>query len=379
MSNWPTQKLGEICDILDSQRKPVTKRNRKPGPYHYYGATGVQDYVEDYIFDEPLVLVGEDGAKWGPGEETAYRAKGKYWVNNHAHVLRPHRDVLLDDWLVYFLNIADLSEYITGLTVKKLNQEKLRSIEIPLPPLSEQKRIVEKIEKVFAKIDEAQKLRESALADSAALVPSALHQVFSRSEKERWVSEKLSSITEVVSGGTPSTLNPKYWNGDIDWVTPKDLGKLDDIEISNSARKITKNGLQNSSAQLFPKGSIIFSSRAPIGHIAIAGKKMSTNQGCKTFVPGPKVFSHFLFYSLKYFTQDIRNLGIGATFTEVSKTQLENFKILLPPLAEQKKIVAYLDNLSEKTRRQQELQKTQLADFSALRQSVLYQAFQEKL
>src|SRR3989344_3746442 len=133
-TSWPTKKLGEACEILDNLRKPITRRDREPGPYPYYGATGIQDHVAGYIFDEDLILVGEDGARWGAGENSAYKISGKSWVNNHAHVLRPHRDILLDDWLVYYLNISDLSEYITGTTVKKLNQAKLRSIPIPLPP-----------------------------------------------------------------------------------------------------------------------------------------------------------------------------------------------------------------------------------------------------
>ena len=176
--NWPTKKLGEVCDILDSLRKPVTKRDRKPGPYPYYGATGVQDYVADYIFDEPLVLVGEDGAKWGAGERTAYRVEGKYWVNNHAHVLRPHRNILLDNWLVYFLNFSGLSKYITGLTVKKLNQEKMKMIEIPLPPLSEQKKIVAYLDTLSQKSRELQKLQQQTATDFSALRQSILTQIF---------------------------------------------------------------------------------------------------------------------------------------------------------------------------------------------------------
>ena len=125
-NEWHTQPLGAITDILDSQRKPVTKRDRKSGPYPYYGATGVLDYVDDYIFDEPLILVGEDGAKWGSGENSAFAIDGRCWVNNHAHVLRPHRDVIVDRWLIYFLNHSDLSKYISGLTVPKLNQGRLR-------------------------------------------------------------------------------------------------------------------------------------------------------------------------------------------------------------------------------------------------------------
>ncbi|NPV39643.1 MAG: N-6 DNA methylase [Brevinematales bacterium] len=143
---WKMVKLGDVCEILDRFRKPVEKSERKTGCYPYYGATGIVDYIDQYIFDEKLVLIGEDGAKWGAGEETAFIATGKYWVNNHAHVIRPDRSKIIDEIIVYLLNSIDLSKYITGVTVPKLNQEKLRSIQIPLPPLSVQQRIVDKIE-----------------------------------------------------------------------------------------------------------------------------------------------------------------------------------------------------------------------------------------
>ena len=126
---WEYKKLGEVCEILDSQRKPITKGKREPGAIPYYGATGCLDYVKDYIFDEKLVLLGEDGAKWGAGDNSAYIINGKSWVNNHAHALRPKRDLLIDELLVYYLNFSNLLPYITGVTVPKLNQEKMRSIE----------------------------------------------------------------------------------------------------------------------------------------------------------------------------------------------------------------------------------------------------------
>jgi type I restriction enzyme S subunit len=100
-AGWTSKPLGELCDILDSQRKPITKRDRTAGEYPYYGATGIVDYVNGYLFDEPLVLVGEDGAKWESGENTAFTVEGKCWVNNHAHVLRTHRKTLVDNWLVH--------------------------------------------------------------------------------------------------------------------------------------------------------------------------------------------------------------------------------------------------------------------------------------
>ena len=153
--------LGEVVEILDSLRRPITKHNRKPGPYPYYGATGVLDYVEGYLFDEPLILVGEDGAKWEAGDQSAFPVNGKVWVNNHAHVLRPNRNQILDTFLIEILNEMDLSPYITGLTVPKLNQGKLKSIQIPLPPLEVQQEIVAEIEGYQRVIDGARAVVEN--------------------------------------------------------------------------------------------------------------------------------------------------------------------------------------------------------------------------
>ena len=108
-AGWQIKPLGELCDILDNLRKPITKSLRIEGIYPYYGATGILDYVESFLFNEALVLVGEDGAKWASGENTAFPVTGKCWVNNHAHVLRPHRDKIIDKWLINYLLHSDLS------------------------------------------------------------------------------------------------------------------------------------------------------------------------------------------------------------------------------------------------------------------------------
>lgn len=172
------KQLGEVCDVLDNKRKPVTKRDRISGQYPYYGATGILDYVSQYIFDERLVLIGEDGAKWGVGEQTAFIAEGKYWVNNHAHVVRPHKNKLLDTWLVYYLNITDLSKYITGLTVPKLNQEKMKSIIVPLLSISEQRKIVEKLDLLSSETKKLEMIYQKKIDDLAELKKSVLKQTF---------------------------------------------------------------------------------------------------------------------------------------------------------------------------------------------------------
>ena len=146
LSSAPVAKLGEVCEVLDARRVPIKQADRKPGSVPYYGASGVQDYVADYLFDEPLVLLGEDGAKWGPGERSAYRITGKAWVNNHAHVLRP-REGMDSAYLTAYLNMKDLLPWISGVTVPKLTQTRMKEIPLPLPSLAEQERVVAHLER----------------------------------------------------------------------------------------------------------------------------------------------------------------------------------------------------------------------------------------
>jgi len=218
--------LGELCDILDNKRKPVTKRDRVAGNYPYYGATGILDYVKEYIFDEKLVLIGEDGAKWGVGESTAFLADGRYWVNNHAHVIRPHRDTVLDKWIVYYLNHTDLTPFVTGLTVPKLNQGKLREIPIPLPPISEQKRIVAILDEAFEGIDRTIANTKKNLTNSRELFENYLSMIFTQ-KGDGWEEKKLGDVCENVEYGSSAKSQPKgeipvlrmgnIQNGLIDW------------------------------------------------------------------------------------------------------------------------------------------------------------------
>lgn len=195
MAGWRTVPLGSLCDILDSKRKPITKRDRKSGEYPYYGATGIQDFVEGFLFDEPLVLVGEDGAKWASGEDTAFAIEGKCWVNNHAHVLRPHRALLNDNWLIHFLVHSDLSPFVSGLTVPKLNQSNLREIPIPLPGLPEQHRIVAILDEAFDGIATAKGNAEKNFQNARALFESHLQSVFTE-RGEGWVTRKVSEVAK---------------------------------------------------------------------------------------------------------------------------------------------------------------------------------------
>jgi len=139
---WEEKRLGDkgLCEILNNKRKPITSINRQKGKYPYYGASGIIDYINDFIFDETLVLIGEDGAKWGVFEESAFIAKGKYWVNNHAHVIRTEN--INEIFLVNYLIMIDINPFITGFAPPKLTLDNLKKISISLPKnLKEQQKI----------------------------------------------------------------------------------------------------------------------------------------------------------------------------------------------------------------------------------------------
>lgn len=179
-SGWTIKCLGEITEVLDSLRKPVTKSDRKSGPYPYYGASGVQDFVDSYLFDGRYLLVGEDGAKWGAGDKSAYIIEGKSWVNNHAHILKV-RNSISDKYLEYYLVFSDLNEYITGAVVPKLTQKALCTIPIPIPPIEEQQRIVDELDLLTGIIDK----KNAQLRDLDALAQSIFYEMFGNPETLR--------------------------------------------------------------------------------------------------------------------------------------------------------------------------------------------------
>ena len=161
--------------------------------------------------------------------------------------------------------------------------------------------------------------------------------------KQGWEIKTLGEISEIMNGGTPDTTVPKFWDGENLWITPKDMGKLESIYVDDTLRKITNEGLKNSSAKILPPNSIILSSRAPIGHLAINTKPISTNQGCKGLVPKRGVDTLFLYYFLSKSIDLLNSLGTGATFKELSGSKLGTVEIPLPSLPEQQRIVAILD------------------------------------
>ena len=195
---------------------------------------------------------------------------------------------------------------------------------------------------------------------------------------EGWKNKELGDICDVVGGGTPKTKVSEYWDGEVVWLSPIDLPPIGEISfVSDSRKKITDLGLQKSSAKLLPKGSVVYSTRASIGKIAIAEVPLSTNQGFTNFICNEQISNYFLCYALKHFNKNIEELSNSTTFKEVSKTAIKSFKIPLPHLSEQKLIVAKIDGLFAKIDKAISLTEESLVQAKNLLPSVLKEVFEK--
>ena len=184
----------------------------------------------------------------------------------------------------------------------------------------------------------------------------------------------------IIGGGTPKTSVADYWNGDISWITPADLGKNTSKWILKGAKSITQKGLDESSAKLMPEGSVVYSSRAPIGHIAIAAHELCTNQGCKSFAPDTQfITTEWAYYMLIARTRDIQSRASGTTFKEISGKGIGETWVSLPPQAEQKRIVTRLEKVFAEIARAEKAYEELQTLAGVLRGQILQEAIQGKL
>lgn len=178
-AHWPAKTVDQLSTNLDSKRVPITKSDRKAGEFPYYGASGIVDYVADYIFDGDTLLVSEDGANLlARSTPVAFSVSGRYWVNNHAHILK-FANMATQKFVEFYLESIPLDEYITGAAQPKLNQKALNSIPIPIPTtLDEQAEVVDRLERGMEKSEQLQGVYERKLAALDKLKKSLLHQAF---------------------------------------------------------------------------------------------------------------------------------------------------------------------------------------------------------
>lgn len=181
-----------------------------------------------------------------------------------------------------------------------------------------------------------------------------------------WKMLRIKNVASIVNGSTPSSSVEEYWDGDIIWATPGDFNKFDKI-IDDSESKITEAGYKSCGTSMVPVGSVVITTRAPIGNVLIAGKELCTNQGCKSLVPN-RIESRFLYYIISISSIELNILGQGTTFLELSKESLGTFKLPLPKYDEQLAIANYLDNQTQKIDRLIANKKAQAERLKELRQ-----------
>ena len=183
-----------------------------------------------------------------------------------------------------------------------------------------------------------------------------------------WTCGQVCDLGEIVAGGTPSTKHDDYYTKHgIAWITPYDLSNTNDKYIAHGERDITEKGFRNSSAKLMPKGTVLLTSRAPIGYLGIAVNELCTNQGFKSIVPNEKYGSEFIYYTIYFMLPLIKSLGTGSTFTEISKEVVSNIKIVLP----NQNVVRAFEKVVQPMAQQREMLKKENQELTSLRDFLL--------
>ena len=363
---WKWLKLSSVFR-LKAGKFISSSEIKEAGKYPCFGGNGIRGYVDHYNKEGKFPLIGRQGALCG----NINIADGRFYATEHA-VVADGGELIDSDCAAYFLKQLNLNQYATKTAQPGISVKRISETPFPLPSLEEQRRIVTKINQLFEQIDCAEKaynelsgplserFRQLCLekAIQGKLVPQLesepeVEQVgdapedvpFEIPEKWRWM--QLNKVGKIVGGGTPKTSLSEYWDGGtIPWFTPADLGKVHGLYASGSARKITALGLKESSAVMMPPNSVLFSSRAPIGHIALAADSCCTNQGCKSFVPNVGiVLPLWGYFAMKARTPDMIARASGTTFKEISGKGVGETLVPIPPLEEQRRIVTKLSEI----------------------------------
>jgi type I restriction enzyme S subunit len=377
-AGWEVKTLNQIAENLDNKRIPITKSERIGGNYPYYGASGIVDYVGNYIFDCDALLISEDGANLlARSTPIAFPASGKYWVNNHAHILK-FDNLITQRFVELYLDSIPLDEYITGAAQPKLNQKALNSIPVPIPPISEQQRIVAILDQALEGVAKARANAEQNLQNARALFESHLQSVFTQ-HGEGWVEKTLSNCCILRSG---TTLDPKLEMdfGDIAYLKVADMNLPENINgIFCSSRYVNENAVNISN--LLPIGTTIFPKRG--GSILTNKKRLTKRVICADLnimgvTPKPELLPEFLF---SYFLGvDMRKLNNGSSVPQINNYTIEPLMISFPlSTSEQKIIIDKIESLSKETQRLEAIYQRKIACLDELKKSLLQQAFAGEL
>lgn len=395
--NWVWVRLGEIVINRDAERIPLSSKDREKCDkiFDYYGASGIIDKVDDYIFDKPLLLVGEDGANLiTRSKPIAFIAKGKYWVNNHAHVLDPLINI---EYLMHYINATDLYPYVTGTAQPKMNQEKMNLILVAVPPLTEQQQIVAKLNRLLTEIDELKTQEQALLATQnafpkklrAAILQAAIQgelnertnenacdllaaiqaekaalQKTGKLKKDKplaaineeeipfaipknWVWVRLGEVFNISRGGSPRPIQQFLTDDEngINWIKISDTdigGKY----IRKTKEKIIHDGMNKS--RFIKAESLLLTNSMSYGRPYILKTNGCIHDGWLSLEPlNEDVDREYAFYVISSHTvqNQFHQTVAGAVVKNLNSDKVKETLIPLPPLSEQQQIVTKLEAL----------------------------------
>ena len=308
-------KLNDISILKNGKKCKYDEDGQIP----IYGSNGVIGYTDKSNSRKNSIVIGRVGANAG----SVFFSAQDHWVSDNAISVTPDTDKVNPHYLYYVLVKLNLNRLVEGSAQPLLNQSILNSFEIKIPDIQTQNKVVERINVFDKKIVLNKKINDNLVELVDSYFINFLNNVTT-------VEKTIEDIGTVVGGGTPSKKIAAYWNGDIAWVTPKDLSQHPLIFTSSGENYITGLGLAKGSAKLLPTNTILFSSRAPIGYISIAKNNLATNQGFKSVIPNKEYSFQFIYELLKHETAAIKNEANGSTFKEISGKKLKQHIINIP-------------------------------------------------
>ena len=329
----------------------------------------IDEETETLIKDDLVMVLSDVGHGDLLGRVAIIPENNRFVLNQRVALLR-NNGFADTKYLFSYINAHQRYFKLQGAGSSQLNISRgsVENFEVLLPKRDEQKQIGE----CFSNLDHLITLHQRKCEETKKLKKYMLQKMFPQNRKrvpeirfagftDDWEQRKLGELAEIVGGGTPSTSVESYWDGDIDWYAPAEIGEQ--IYLKSSQRKITEEGLNKSSAKVLPVGTVLFTSRAGIGKIAILLKEGCTNQGFQSIVPNKdKLDSYFIFTRSEELKRYGETVGAGSTFVEVSGKQMANMELMMPTtMDEQQKIGEYFSNLDNlitlHQRKYEELQK----------------------